>query len=368
MPTLYKCEVFARDYTFRGFAPIERPSIAVDYLTLDKTTLSAVSIEAQKGDFVVVSDQYGASVYQGIIDDVEKDTTGSVTITALPLMSLFDTDVYFTRSESSQIETFIAGIITSNFISSGDSLQNVIGMTVETTSSTTGALNLKDNIHSFFEIVTKSLTAYGIAVNLELNVQKKTLAVTVGKVTDTATIEANLKAITEKNIILGDSYGELNKVTIYNKADEAQTVTYYLHTDGSVSTENTDRVTPVFFAAKFLDTEEDFGTAAYQKAYETLAPSTYNNLIELTTAKDSAVLDTSMKMGTEVLVIDGDKSYKSILTGYSITGNLVKMTFGVVRADLTKILILERRQTSDSSGSASVASIQNSEIDNIVNS
>ena len=367
MLTLYKAEIFARDYTFRGFAPISAPTIAVDYLTLEKTTFKAKSIAAQKGDFIRVTEQNGASVFEGIVDDVESGNSGT-TISAQPLMSLFDIDVHFDRTTSSKIEDFIAGIITSNFISSGDSLQNVTGMTVEATSSTTGALNLKDNIHSFFEIITKSLTAYGIAVNLELNVQKKTLAVTVGKVTDTATIEANLKAITEKNIILGDSYGELNKVTIYNKADEAQTVTYYLHTDGSVSTENTDRVTPVFFAAKFLDTEEDFGTAAYQKAYETLAPSTYNNLIELTTAKDSAVLDTSMKMGTEVLVIDGDKSYKSILTGYSITGNLVKMTFGVVRADLTKILILERRQTSDSSGSASVASIQNSEIDNIVNS
>lgn len=366
MLTLYKCEVFARDYTFRGFAPIKCPQITVDYLTLDKTKLTAVSIPAQKGDFVVVTDQKGSNIYQGIVDDVEQDKDGNTKITALPLLSLFDVDVYFTRSESSQIESFIAGIITDNFISSGDSLQNIGGLTVTCSSSTAGALNLKDNIHSFYEIITKSLTAYGVAVNMKLDPQGKTLAVTVGKVTKTATIEANLKAVTEKNIILGDSYGELNKLIIYNKADETQTATYYLHSDGSISMENTDRIMPVFFAAKFLETDEDFATAAYQKAYDTLTPSSYNNMIELTFAKDCAVIDAQMPMGTEVLIVDGEKSYKSILTGCATDGELVTLTFGVVRADLTKILILEKRQADESTGGAAVASIQHSDIDAIV--
>ena len=69
-------------------------------------------------------------------------------------MALFDVDVHFDRTTSSKIEQFIAGIITDNFISSHDALQNITGMTVETTSETTGALNLKDNIHSFYEIIT----------------------------------------------------------------------------------------------------------------------------------------------------------------------------------------------------------------------
>lgn len=346
MLTLYKAEIFARDYTFRSFAPIEAPTISEDYLTLEKTTFRAKNISAQKGDFIRVSEQNDTAIYEGVVDDVQSDKAGT-TISAQPLMSLFDVDVHFDRTASSNIETFIAGIIEENFISSGDSLQNIAGMTVETTSATTGALNLKDNIHSFYEIITKSLTAYGIAVNMSLDVQNKALAVTVGKVTGTATIEANLKAITEKSIIIGDSYGGLNKVTIYNKADEAQTVTYFLHTDGSVSTEGTNRVTPVFFSAKFLDTEEDFDTAAYQKAYDVLTPSAYDNLIELTVAKDCGVLDAAMQMGTEVLVIDGENSYKSILTGRTTTGKSVKLSFGVVRADLTKILILEKRRDNE---------------------
>ena len=129
MRTLFKCEVFARDYTFRSFAPIKSPEIQFDYLTVEKTTLRAVKIDAKKGDFISVTDQNGTVAYQGIVDDVETDKTG-VTISAQPLMSLFDVDVHFDRTTSSKIEQFIAGIITDNFISSGDTFHNITGMTV----------------------------------------------------------------------------------------------------------------------------------------------------------------------------------------------------------------------------------------------
>ena len=63
--TLFKCEVFARDYTFRSFAPIESPEIQFDYLTAEKTTLRAVKIDAKKGDFISVTDQNGVVAIRG---------------------------------------------------------------------------------------------------------------------------------------------------------------------------------------------------------------------------------------------------------------------------------------------------------------
>lgn len=344
MHTLYKCEVFARDYTFRSFAPIESPEIQFDYLTLEKTSIKAVKIDAKKGDFVSVSDQNGKVVYQGIVDDVNYDKSG-VSISAQPLLSVFDADVYFQRSQSSKIEQFIAGIITDNFVSSDDNLQNISGLSVTTTTETSGALNLKDNIHNLYEIITKALTAYGIVVSVSLDPQKKTLITTVGKVQTDAVVEADLKSVIEKNIIVGDSYGQLNKVVIYNKADETQKVTYYLHPDGKIDTEDTERITPVFFANQFLETDGDFATEAYQKAYDALSPQKYDNMIEITVRNDCSVIDAYMEIGTEATVLDGDKSYGTILTGIARTNETTKLTFGVVRADLTKILILERRST-----------------------
>lgn len=344
MHTLYKCEVFARNYTFRSFAPIESPEIQFDYLTLEKTSIKAVKIDAKKGDFVSVSDQNGKVVYQGIVDDVNYDKSG-VTIAAQPLLSIFDADVYFQRSQSSKIEQFIAGIITDNFVNSDDDLQNISGLTVTTTTETSGALNLKDNIHNLYEIITKALTAYGIVVTVSLDPQKKALKATIGKVNTQAVVEADLKSVIEKNIIIGDSYGQLNKVIIYNKADETQKVTYYLHQDGKIDTDDTERITPVFFANQFLETDGEFATAAYQKAYDVLSPQKYDNMIEITVRNNCSVIDAYMEIGTEATVLDGDKSYGTILTGISRTSETTKLTFGVVRADLTKILILERRPT-----------------------
>lgn len=344
MPTRYKLEIFQRDFTFRSFSPIEEPEISVDYLAMEKVKVIAVKGTALKGDYASVTDGAGTTIYQGIVDDVETDDTGT-TITLKPLISMFDTDVYFDRSTSGTLETFIAGIIQSNFIDSGDVLQDVTGMTVQITSTTAGKLNLKDNIHSFMEIITKSLTAYGIVVTIELFPQEKAIRVIVGKATRKVVVEADLAGITEKTILIGDSYGQLNKLTVINKNDESQTATYYLHTDGTVSTDDTDRITPVFFSSDFVspETAEEFEDEAYSAAYDALAPQQYDNLIELSAPHGSRILDTSMPIGTEARIITGGASYTSMLTGYEKSGGTTRLIFGVVRADLTKRLLMERR-------------------------
>ena len=344
MPTRYKIEIFQRDFTFRSFSPIQEPEISVDYLAMEKISVPAIMATALKGDYASITDGSGKTVYQGIVDDVETEAAGS-TITLKPLMSMFDTDVYFDRSTSGNLEPFIAGIIQDNFVNSGDSLQNVPGMTVQTTSTTAGKLNLKDNIHSFLEIITKSLTAYGVVVTMELLPQQKALQVTIGKATQRVVVEADLPGIIEKSILIGDSYGQLNKLTIVNKNDESQTATYYLHTDGTVSTENADRITPVFFSSDFVEPEtaEEFADEAYSAAYDALAPQQYDNLIELSAPDGSGILNTSMGIGTEAEIHSGGNIYTSILTGYEKSGGTTRLIFGVVRAELTKRLIMERR-------------------------
>lgn len=343
---LYKIEIFERDYTFRSFAPIEQPEIEFDYLTIQKTQVTCKSITASKGDFAHITDSTGAVVYQGIVDDTDTKKN-AVTLQLQPLLSLFDTDIYFDRTQSAHVENFLKSAIIANFSESGDTEQNINGLTVETTSDTRGALNLKDNIHNLYEIMVSALTKHGIVVNAELRPQRKQLAVTIGKQTATATIEADLPAIVEKSIIIGDSYGQLNKLTLVNEDNEAEQATYYLQQSGSVSTSNTNRITPVFFGFDFVSvgTDETFSDAAYAKAYDKLAAQKYDNLIEVTAETGSGILPPSLALGTEITVRSGGDVYQTILTGYSRTERLTTLTMGCVRADLTKRLILERRNT-----------------------
>lgn len=82
-----------------------------------------------------------------------------------------------------------------------------------------------------------------------------------------------------------------------------------------------------------------FNTTAAQKAAETFANNKYTNLIELTVADDDTMIKPyDLKMGQVVNVIHNNKSYNSILTSKKTGKGAVKLTFGKIRLELTKIL------------------------------
>jgi hypothetical protein len=345
----YKVEIFDRDINFKDVAAFGGQPIYFDYLTLEKTSIEVPSITAAKGDYAHITDFSGNVVYQGIVADVE--ITKSTTILKLsPLLSLFDLTVSYDRTDlqNGYLEDFIAGIITDTFISNTDILQNIPGLSATALTHTEAKLNLKSNVHEFYDIITKALTLYGVVVSAVLNPQKNTLAVTVGKCADTVTIEADLKNVVEKTIVFGDSYGSLNKAIFINKDNEAERVTYYLHTDGTVSTINIDRVIPVFLMTEYIEGAEDFELESEARAIEALTPQKYDNLIELTFLSDDKLINpANIQIGTTATIYHDGNAYTSILTGYEKTRVLEKLIFGAVRIDLTKKLILQRRAAND---------------------
>lgn len=340
----YKVEVYDRQMNFRSMAVIEAPEIYFDYLTLEGIKLTAPSVLAQKGDFAHVTDAYGSVVYQGIVADVARDKT--VTLSLSPLLSLFDLTVTYNRVDlqTGALESFIAGIMSDLYITNSDTLQR-IPMTIEVTSHITNTtLNIKSNVHEFYDIITKGFMMYGIVVDAVFWPQQKKIAVTIGKAIEgSIIIEAHLPNVLEKSIVIGDSYGQLNKITLINKYDEAERVTYYLHTNGSIDTNNIDRITPVFSAIEYVESE-DFATEALARARESLSPQKYDNLIELTFSRSDMLINpASIPIGTAATIIDGLNVYDTIFTGYAHVSGLLTMVFGNVRIDLTKKLILERR-------------------------
>ena len=343
MQQVCKVEIFKRDFTFSGFSPIPQPEIAVDFLAPQKVTIRSVNATAQKGDYAHITDENGKTIYDGIVDDVTIEKKGC-SLKLIPLLSIFDVDVFFNRNQLTKIEPFIAEVITQNFIQNQDQLQNVPGLSVRINTETTGGLNLKDNIHSIYDMMISALKLYGIACNAEILPQEKTIKVVIGKVMEDVTIEADLSGIINKNIVIGDSFGQLNKVTIINKNDESQTATYYLHTNGSVDSIDENRITPVFFEAQYIQSETDaFADEAAEQAYDTLAPQAYDNLIELTAPTNGKIMPAELPIGTAATIISAGNEYRSILTGYETSGETTTLIFGIVRVDLTKILQMERR-------------------------
>lgn len=104
-------------------------------------------------------------------------------------------------------------------------------------------------------------------------------------------------------------------------------------------------------AINFFYTTEDYQTYLrilteratemykHQLATKAFAKSKYKNLIEFTLLKDDTTIEPmQIREGQEVQVIHQGKAYNSILTGWRIAGGLIRLTFGTIRLELTKLI------------------------------
>lgn len=359
MQNLYKIEIFSQNYAFKSVAMLNNPQISMDYLTLEKTTLDVPLIEASRGDFVHVTDFYGDVIYQGVIQDIA-DNGSTYSLSAAPLLSLLDVQVQYdyTIFETQPLEQNIASIITSTYINNADSLQNIPGLTVAALTSTEDTpLDIRSNIHAFWDIITSALTLYDIVVTAELKPQDKEIAFTVQKVTEAISLEAELKNCLSKTFVLTDNYGTLNKMTFVDKNNESNVIVYYLHPDGSITQQNEDRITPVFFSAEYIEITanedgetdpNDFRDTAYQRAYEAMTPEKYQHSIELSYREDDPMVQpNTIQIGTMTTIYYNNNAYVSILTGYRNESGVRTLLFGCIRLELTKKLILEKRRAAN---------------------
>lgn len=85
--------------------------------------------------------------------------------------------------------------------------------------------------------------------------------------------------------------------------------------------------------------EEKFDYLLQAYANKVFKASKYSNNIELTVKADDPMINPlTMPIGQVVNIIHEGVSYNSILTGREVKGGLVKLIFGTIRLELTKIL------------------------------
>lgn len=342
-----KIEIFDRDIVYKSSRVIGWPQISFDYLTLEQATIDIPEISVSKGDFVHITDMNGNVIHQGIAT-APSVQNGILSLGITPILSLFDITVSYDRTDlqSGTLENFIAGIISARYITNADTLER-IPMTVTVTSSTSDtALNLKSNVHELWDIASSAMTGYGIVISAELKPSDKQINVTIGKVgSSTQIVEADKENCVESVYTIGDDYGATNKMTLINKNNESETVTYYLHTDGTINTTNSNRITPVFETVEYVESSGVFADDAQSRALEALTPQEHDNLIELTFRHDDKLIDLSgMAIGQVVNILHDGNVYKSILTGKQKSELNTKLIFGNVRVDLTKKLVLDKRR------------------------
>lgn len=266
--------------------------------------------------------------------------------------AIFTTDILFDTNKQGTValETVIADLITASWINNTDTLQNIPGLTVTTTSSTVSwGMNLKSDtegmhhcIIDFYDVlIRRALEEYGIAIHTSVDFQNGAINLTIGKVVGTQTIEADLPNVFDRTFLINESSKNTNKLDVYNSANYTSTIIYYKHTDGTYNTTNNKRLYPVVREVQAVDVEEGstFAQAAASAAASVFGEVTYSNLIEIQCLyDDSLIMPKQLDIGSVVTVIHDGNAYSSIMTGYQLENNVINLIFGSIRADLTKLL------------------------------
>lgn len=380
----YNVEIFNRQFELLAHTNVDDVAIDYDYLKPNESEITlrltgfydTFAAQAAINENVNMMKALSVPELEGLMDNVgvgayirmQRDDTDifgvitSVTTAEDKLLTnlgiqpfpaaIFNTEILFDTNNQGSValETVIANQITASWISNSDTLQNIPGLTVTTTSSTTTwGMNLKSDtegmhhcVIDFYDVlIRRALEEYGIAIETTVDWANDSINLSIGKVSGTQTIEADLPNVFAQTFLINESSKNTNKLVVYDTTNYTTTRTYYKHTDGSYDTTNNDRLYPVVREVQATAAEEGgtFADAADSAAASVFGEVTYNNLIEITCLHDDELIrPKELKIGNVVSVIHDGVSYGSIMTGYQLSNNIITLVFGSIRADLTKLI------------------------------
>lgn len=317
-----------------------------------KFTVNKQSLKAGAGDYLVIKDRN--YFYVGIINSIEDEDNGTLKVTAKDFLSKFDVKVPVS-SFSGNISNFLLNLINSNFISSGDSRQNLPYLITEVEASKTGSVTYDaDATENIIDLNEEFSKTYGIRLAYEVIVQNGVfykIKVKVVSVKKGAKIKSTLGTIS--NLVIKDSNNDsLNKVIYVPKSDNTShrnTINYFLLSDGTISTtvSSAKRIIPVSF--KYQSYSDKDYDSLLTKATKDLIDSSLEHSISFDFAisinKVKALDDLSV--GDFIEFVTPTKTYETLITKISYKGtfNIVNVTLGEKRISLTdKLKLLDRRK------------------------
>lgn len=342
---LYSVEIFTRELLYRSSCQVSDMEYETDYLAIssNKIKIPSIQVEAMEGDFIQLRND--TECYTGIVTSCNMEK-GVTEITYKPLLALTDITVHFDIKalNNQTLEEWLADTMYAAFGDSGDVLQDMQGFeTIAEPATQKAVLSLEENIGNLHEILKEALLKYNVTVDFELDIKcRKVIATIQAQNAQPPVIEADLPNIQEQKFIIKQAEQTVNKLTVYNSLDDTESMTFYMLSDGEITTDSTDerRITPVKGKMVYIshDDETTFAQAAYEKAFSSLQAPDYNNLIELTVAnEDTLVCPKQISIGQSVNVRKGDKIYSTVLTAKKVSAT-TKLVFGAVRLELTKML------------------------------
>lgn len=343
----YRIELFDRlTLAFRSFAEIGEPDIQLDALCQTNSTVEAVGqIDVIRGDFAQIRID-GKVYFQGIVKDWNYD--GNKTeLTINQMSALLDTEVFANVNllKTQSIEQWMSNLITATF-AGNDTFQNLPNLSIRRISTTSGTHTASDDgVYNMYDLSVSFFKVYGVCIRISFDFTSRSVRFVFNTPDQSATkLSLNITDVSSYSIEPSNTADSVNKIIVRNKDNQSQSATYYWHPtefSGTVDTDSThDRVLPVVTGCEEVQLEEGdtFADVAYQKAYETLYSTRYDDLIQVTFKATSNLLSVG-EIGTLFTLYADGNVYNTILTGiHTLNMGFVELTFGYVRKRLTQIL------------------------------
>ena len=363
----YNVNFFTRDLEFVHNDSANISELSDDYISIQNNTIEIGLTEKVKNGQIIYLDNE-LDTFLGVVTNI-KPGFDTLTVTYKPFLSLFDTDVLFdtdlqkqttkdpsggAKINSKSLEQMLKDMIEEIYVFSDDPLQNLNLVIVTETTTPRWGFNLKSDtegthyciIGLYSVLIANALKKYGVALSVFPDFASQSLFVYIRAQSnyDVLDIDGDLSNVTVKTLKMNDRPNGTNKLTVYNTNDYDQYVDFYVHTDRSWDSEDTDRITPVVRDVRAAmpdgeieDPDEAFLVSAVDVAYGVLSGQAWNNLIELEVApEDEVVNPLSLSFGQSIRLWYKDGIYESILTGRSITDESVVLIFGSERISFTK--------------------------------
>lgn len=331
-----------KDFTILNCLEIAEYSVAHKLDCSGKTKITiAGNPGAADEDFVVLKDGKNAK-FQGIIEKIDNtDGEKKYIVSCLEIEKSFDRKIVLSDADliaSDGIEDFVARTIEAYFADTGDSFSDMryIECRALTHTKVSTKPAAEDGIYNFVDYIAEIKQQYGIFLEFEFT--KNNLIISIHKKEQAAMqIDTTITDVYKcKETYKIKALSKLNVVWL-NKTTQAQSMRYfYLHSNRSISEENTDRVNGTI-STVYIEAETE--AEMIQEAKNEFKSNSYSHAIEAEILANSKLYPASeLYVGHEVTIKTAAAGIqRSIISEISFTNtaDIVKVKFGVLKVTLT---------------------------------
>lgn len=339
----------------KAFLRVDNFNVKTDLLTNANSTINVLdtSSNINNGDILVLYDETGQTLYQGVIKSIE-----DMSIQCSQMQSFYKGNWIYNVHPSSSLEEEIAYLLEQYAqgkmygSSWTDPLvaQRLGGVTIQYEGSTSANLptdtddnnNDKYSVQDMEKFIYSLYEDYGIVFRFEINFSGANY-VTI-KVPDFQTLKVgnNMYAIKDMSPI--QTIEETNRLIIYSK-DKSYRTTYVATGNGIVEAPSTTAGRFNITNTKIVFSDDN----ASDLVSANLPSQMYNHKLTFTLIIKNFIYEFGdFNLGGTLDVWHGDDYYNTVLTGYEIkkttNQNITEVNFtcGLVRTALTKLLTLGR--------------------------